>query len=149
MTARTSTTVCLFLACIALFALSVSAATPFKRLIQTPNDTGACNNTNDLGVFNSTMETFHGILQDCAKTCLGGGACTATCLAKAINLTADCSTCFGNDVACGTANCFAQCFANPADPACIACNMQYCEQPLLTCAGVPQSVIPTSKKSLF
>jgi len=107
-----------------------------------PEDAGACNNTNDLGVFNQSRSTFHASLQGCAQKCLGDAACATTCVQNTLKLTQACSECFGTTIHCTEVHCVLQCSTNPNSDACLNCVMKNCEPALLQCAGVPQDVIP-------
>jgi hypothetical protein len=102
---------------------------------------GACNDAQDLGAFKSHWGTFQNSVDQCATGCLGGADCSASCIQKAIGLTQPCATCFGQGVACVATNCYWKCLA-PNSPGCASCSVQYCEGPLLSCAGVPKSDIP-------
>jgi hypothetical protein len=64
--------------------------------------------------------------------------CVATCIMGMVNLSAGCSDCYAGTVACTTANCLSQCLANPAAPACTACQVEKgCRSAFATCSGLP------------
>jgi len=106
-------------------------------------DGDACNNANDLMVFNTTKDTFHASVQACAKKCFGQQDCSTKCLVTSLKLTEDCANCFGADILCTEKNCLLDCMSNPNSSKCVECSMKNCEPGLLTCAGVPQDVIPS------
>mmetsp|Transcript_39477 Transcript_39477/g.77656 ORF Transcript_39477/g.77656 Transcript_39477/m.77656 type:complete len:253 (+) Transcript_39477:54-812(+) len=114
---------------------------PSLLVFQSPLD-GACNNTDDLGVFKAHASDFHADLQKCATQTLGNADKTAQCLSSATGLSSGCAECFGQDAHCCAVNCIKQCLTAPTSPACLQCQVDNCQPALLTCAGVPASVIP-------
>eukprot|EP00823_Brevimastigomonas_motovehiculus_P009086 TRINITY_DN8767_c0_g1_i1.p1 TRINITY_DN8767_c0_g1~~TRINITY_DN8767_c0_g1_i1.p1 ORF type:complete len:141 (-),score=21.70 TRINITY_DN8767_c0_g1_i1:202-588(-) len=101
-----------------------------------------CNDVQDLTSFNQTHDSFHGLMQNCAKKCLGGASCTSSCIQSAAKLTKDCADCFGADAACSASKCMAQCMLDPASKACLQCVHDKCFPDLLTCSQVKEEVLP-------
>jgi len=103
---------------------------------------GACNNDNDLSVFNTTKDSFHASVQACAKKCYGEPTCATKCIVSSLKLSQECATCFGTAVGCTAKNCLFDCMSNPNSDKCLACALQNCEPALLTCTGVSADIIP-------
>jgi len=123
--------------------VNIDIHTETSTILSLADGQGACNNSNDLLVFNHTWTTFHATLQKCAKDCWGAGNCSADCLAKAINLSKKCAYCFGGDVDCSSQNCIKQCMFNPESPDCIDCSNKFCKPGLLACAGLDDGQLPS------
>jgi len=129
---------------VVVFCLMFSPSTGSRIQLNAlaPNATGACNNSQDLRIFNQTNSTFHALVQKCAANCVGGGECSTTCIAKDIGLTPGCARCFGNDVQCTAEHCTIPCL-EPNSKECVECSLKNCQDALLQCAGVNTGVIPS------
>ena len=53
----------------------------------------------------------------------------------------NCSTCYGNNIGCGTFYCTIPCFNGPC-PACDACTAKWCTPSLEACVAIPDSLMP-------
>jgi len=109
---------------------------------------GACNNTQDLSLFETHKSDFHNLLELCARKCWGRSECSASCLQSKTNLSLACTQCFGNDVGCTSTHCAIVCISDPQSSACIHCSEQYCLSDLLSCTGVDNSTLPHARAAV-
>jgi len=100
-----------------------------------------CNDTQDLNLFKTKHDDFHGAIRECASDCYAMQGCTIDCLVK-FGLTKDCATCFYNDIYCTAKNC-PTCTFDPDGQTCLDCSHKYCWNDLVTCCQVDASLIPT------
>jgi len=101
----------------------------------TPGVTDACTNDTDLPLVCDAG--FSATLEACAQAASGSGAATATCLEADPGLSADCASCFGDDIDCLVANCVAggECFPDNTTQACADCRADNCAPALDACTG--------------
>jgi len=99
---------------------------------------GACDNSADAARFVAIESTLESKIQTCVFECLGqGSTCAATCVERETELSAGCSGCFGEVIACTIANCALQCI-NASSPGCTTCRDTNCTPAFETCAGIQQ-----------
>jgi hypothetical protein len=77
-------------------------------------------------------------LVDCVVTCLNDTIARAT---EGSTLSAECSACYGDSVACSAANCATSgCGSNPSGASCIQCRCDFnCTPGFDVCSGLPPS----------
>jgi hypothetical protein len=99
---------------------------------------GACDNGTDSATFASIQSTLEAKIQTCAFECLGQGAtCAATCVQRETALSAACSACFGEVIACTITNCALQCL-DANSQGCTTCRDTNCTPAFEACAGIEQ-----------
>jgi hypothetical protein len=100
-----------------------------------PGVTDACTNETDLPLVCDAG--FSATLEACAQAATGSGAATATCLEADPGLSADCASCFGDDIDCLVANCVAggECFPDNTTQTCADCRADNCAPALDACTG--------------
>ena len=102
-----------------------------------------CINDADLALLLEVDAT--GEAQDCGLGCLGDadpGACSATCVAEATGLSADCAGCYADTVVCSIENCLAQCATDPSSEACTTCQAENCLDDFYFCTGDVEANLP-------
>ena len=101
-----------------------------------------CNTTQDLAAFQKEWDTFHGKLDKCATRCLAQYNCANACVKRELGLTAECSSCFANNIVCTATKCMSECVADHSSEKCMNCYNEKCYPEVLVCANVDPKVLP-------
>jgi hypothetical protein len=82
-------------------------------------------------------------LSGIARLNFGSGPSTAAdLLNKYKDLSLECASCFGDNVACGVARCFIHCMFSSFSAACLDCTDRECNPALKACLGVEDAGMP-------
>jgi hypothetical protein len=98
----------------------------------------ACLNPADQTVLSDSTKVSKSA-QDCGFGCFANEDpnCDADCMQMNLGLSRGCATCWGDSIRCAAQNCLVPCLASSTDPACIACNEQFCTPQFRHCSGLP------------
>lgn len=100
-----------------------------------------------LGCGSETLEVVSCFPNCTSETVDALAACAASCQQDAIEeitgspLSSECSSCYGDEVACDTAFCVADCIADANSPGCIQCRCdEGCVPSFVECSGIPSDL---------
>jgi hypothetical protein len=97
---------------------------------------GACNNAEDLAIFNDPNTDLEAVVGGCARENLGMEPDTRDCIAERSNLSDACVDCFDQTVQCTFEHCITDCVAGASSPGCASCQAEHCNPAFIMCSGL-------------
>ena len=132
------------------FATVEDAQSSTDTIVAHCGDCGACSNPHDMDIYDATKTSLLATTVECGKQALVWGRKTAgSCLDETVGFTADCNTCWMDNIMCDIRNCLFICLwqglfhqvedgsseSSEALNRCTLCDEKRCGPSFILCAG--------------
>ncbi len=128
---------------IAITTETPETTTTSEEIVSSSAVTGAVRCVREEALIWINNVEFSLTLSNIAHSHLGSGTDTAVDLVKTYpGLSDHCASCFGDNVSCGTRNCWMYCTFSSFSAACLDCTNKNCNPALKNCLGVEDAEMP-------